>query len=107
MEATLKTQAATISTPDHFEKENFTNDICSRLDRMEAIMMKQANAISRAENFEQECNNNLERLSSILLKLEQRTNLAQPRKLDLVYEQMIPRKRQDIRDTPTKQRQDS
>ena len=62
-------------------------------------MADQQRILQRAQQFEQESTNTMERLTTILLQLEQRT--IQPRNLDLDYEQYVPRKRQNIRDTPT------
>ena len=74
--------------------------LSSRLDKIEEMMANQQRLLQRAQQFEQESTNTMERLTTILFKLEQRT--IQPRNLDLDYEQYVPRKRQNIRDTPTK-----
>ena len=83
---------------------NAISNLSSRLDKIEEMMATQQKLVERAQQFEQESMNTMERLTAILLQLEQRTNHVEPRRLDRSFEQMEPRKRQDTRGTPTKNR---
>ena len=76
--------------------------ICDRLDKIEKTLATHGETISRFQQFENESTNHFNRLSEILLQLEERTNAIKPRKLDYTFEQLESSKRRDIRSTPTK-----
>ena len=79
--------------------------ICDRLDLIEQRLSAQEQATKQSTNFQEEVNSNLERISSILLQLEERTNTMTPKRLESSYDQYVPNKRQDVRKTPTKTHQ--
>ena len=70
--------------------------------RIEERLDKQDKAIKRVQQFEANVHSNMEKLTSIIQKLEDRINYIAPRWFDYSFDQMEPDKRQDTRSSPGK-----
>ena len=78
--------------------------ICDRLDKLEKRMDKQDELIQQMQNFEKSCESHLLRLSELIEKLEERTAIIAPRRLEPSFDQTEPNKKRNINSTPTKER---
>ena len=76
--------------------------ICKRLDKIESRLEEQDKTLQKVQQFEVDTHSNMEKLTSILMKLEERTTRIIPRRLDNTFESMEPNKRQDTRCSPNK-----
>ena len=76
--------------------------ICIRLEKIEQRLEDHDKALTGVQQFKTDTNSHMDKLASILQKLEERTNYITPRRLDHSFHQMEPNKRQDTRSSPVK-----
>ena len=95
------------------------NTICKRLEKLEAAIATQDQAIASMRKleaaiatqdqaiesmrkFEEATTSNIEKLADIIQKLEERTHYIEPRRLDYSFEPSESNKRRDTRSSPSK-----
>ena len=76
--------------------------ICTRLDKIEATLIRHTKAIDRVQSFEKECNANMQKLATFIERLEDKTSRIKPRKLDEYYDTLESNKRQNTNQSPRK-----
>ena len=78
--------------------------ICDRLYALEQRMNQQDEIIQKMQDSEDTNTSNMNRLSDIIAKLEERTSTMAPRRLEPSFNETEPNKRRNINSTPTKDR---
>ena len=102
---TISTITSSNNFTDQITKLNQTiQTICSRLDKLEERMNKQADIIQKLQGIENTFLSQFERLSDMIEKLEERNANVNPRRLELSFMQNESNKRQNTNSTPTKDR---
>ena len=78
--------------------------ICDRLDNIEQRLNNHEDRMQQMQDCSDMNTSHMERLDTLIEKLERRTEDINPRRLEHDFDQLEPNKRRNINTTPTKNR---